>query len=175
MTFASSNGQSIHLVKEGNPFKTLGDEGIKREFTREHIRRLHQWFDADGNFRHPGAPPSSRERLWNCFSLLQGDARSVRLANRIIRRTPIDGNHFLPITAAEVALRYPDRLTAAARAHLIAAIDRHYVNMLEWRYGTKGMHNFVCMTTWFLLAAPCLLDRFKLDHEFAAIPEVYSS
>jgi len=147
---------------------------VRAEFVREHNRRLHQWFDAAGNFRAPGTPASSRERLWNCCSLFQGTAAEVRLANRIICATPVDHNHFEPVIAVELLLRYPKQLTPASTAHLTRMAREHLLNLFEFRFGSAEAHNFTCMGTWFLLAASQVLDGYEWKHPLGSIPAVYT-
>ena len=156
-------------------YRTLGSRRVWRELTDAHCPRLATWFNPKGEFVHAGAAPSSRERLWNCQSLLgHGDPRYVRLANQIILGTPIDHNHFEGIAAVEVMLRYGDRVSAKARAYLERIVREHLVNLMEVRFGGGGTNNFTCMTTFFLLAAGQLLDWYQWPHALKSVQEVYS-
>ncbi|MHB9022558.1 MAG: hypothetical protein ACYC7E_00050 [Armatimonadota bacterium] len=157
-------------------YRVLGDVKVKAEFTEAHCRQLAEWFNADGEFVQYGTPPSSRERLWNCMSLLaHGDVNYRALAEQIILKTPIDHNHFEPIAAAEVHVRFRDILSPEALAHLQRIVEEHLVNMIEVRFGGPGTNNFTCMSTWFLLAASQVLERYPFTHPLASIPEVYVS
>ncbi len=156
-------------------YRVLGDPSVKKEFTEAHCRRLAKWFDAKGRFVHYGTAPSSRELLWNCFSLMgHGADRYKRLAEAIILKTPIDENHFTPFAAVELMLRFKDRLNPAAYAYLKKIVEAHLINSLEVRFGGEQTHNFSCMTTWFLLAASQVLDFYDFKHPLASIPEVYT-
>ncbi|HEY3418152.1 MAG TPA: hypothetical protein VGM23_14840, partial [Armatimonadota bacterium] len=156
-------------------YRVLGDAAVKAEFTEAHCRRLAGWFNAAGEFIHYGTPPSTRERLWNCMSLLaHGDLAYRALAEQIILKTPADHNHFEPIAAAEVHVRFRDILSEQTLAHLQQIVADHLVNLIEVRFGGPGTNNFTCMTTWFLLAASQVLERYPFPHQFASIPEVYT-
>ncbi|MHB9134448.1 MAG: hypothetical protein ACYDBB_25530 [Armatimonadota bacterium] len=157
-------------------YRVLGDPAVKAEFTAAHCARLAQWFSPEGAFVHFGTPPSTRERLWNCFSLLEGNTAETRaLAEAIIRATPIDHNHFEPFAAVELYLRYRDRLAPGVGEYLLEMVEAHLINTLEVRFGGEGAHNFSCMGTWYLLAAGQVLDRYAFNHPLASIPEVYCS
>ena len=154
--------------------RTLGRQSVKAEFDRAHCRKLAAWFDERGRFVYDGPEPGSRERLWNAFSLLAASGKRARaLAEPMILGTPVDGNHFTPIAAAELLLRFPDRLTPRARAHLNKLVREHFVNMIEVRFGGGGTNNYTCMTTFFLLAAARVLDGYAWPHKLASIPAVY--
>ena len=156
-------------------YRVLGDAAVKAEFTAAHCRHLAQWFNAAGEFVHHGTPPSSRERLWNCFSLLTHGAEEYRrLAEAIILKTPIDANHFEPFAAVELMLRYKAVLRSDAYAYLRQIVEAHLINSMEVRFGGPGTNNFTCMTTWFLLAASQVLERYEFKHPLASIPEVYT-
>ncbi|MBI4025151.1 MAG: hypothetical protein HY360_09230 [Verrucomicrobia bacterium] len=156
------------------PWRRLGRESVRREFTQAHQRRLHQWFDDQGRFVYPGRAPNSRERLWNCFSLLNGEPRDVRLANRIMVRTPIEPNNFAPIAAVELLLRHARQLTPAARQRPLKLCGVQYLNMLETRFASPAVHDFACMGTFFLADAPLVMDRYEFKSPVASIPEVYN-
>lgn len=152
-----------------------GDPRVKAEYTREHCRRLRAWFDRRGRFVHPGTPPLSRERLWNCMSLLaHGGRREVELARRIIVGTPVDANPFEAIAAVELLLRFPRLLGDRCAAHLARITREHLLNLFEIRFGSADTHNFTCMGTWFLLAASRILDGYEWKHPLGSIPEVYT-
>ncbi len=163
-------------TQEMTGYRVLGLEAVKAEYLAAHCERLVQWFDADGKFVHFGTAPSSRERLWNCMSLLaSGEAQHRTLAEAIILRTPIDHNHFEPFAAVELALRYRDVLAPETLAYLQRICAEHFLNSLEVRCGVPGTNNFSCMATWFLLAASqALEDGYAFDHPLASIPEVYT-
>jgi hypothetical protein len=156
--------------------KRMGSDKVKREYTLEHCKRLEKWFDKNGEFVHFGTPPSSRERFWNCCSLLAHGGKKYRdLALNIILKTPVDKNHFEPIAAVELMLNWKDKLTPGAYKHLETIVRAHYVNMLEVRMASCAVHNFTCMTTWFLLAAAQVLeDGIEWEHPLGSIPEVYT-
>lgn len=157
-------------------FTRRGSRRVRQEFTEAHCRRLAgEWFDAKGNFLPSSTPPSTRERLWNCFSLLgHGDPRYARLAHNIILKTPIDHNHFEGIAAVELILRFRDRLPTKVRAWLEEIVRGHLTNLMEVRFGGPGTNNFTCMTTGFLLAAGQVIDRYEWTHPLAGVPEVYT-
>lgn len=158
-----------------NRYERMGNQAVKREFTLEHCKRLETWFNKEGEFVRFGTPPSSRERFWNCFSLLGHGGKTYRdLAQQIILKTPIDHNHFEPIAAVELMVAWKRKLTPQAYAHLEEIVRAHYVNMLEVRMASAAVHNFTCMTTWFLLAAAQVLDGIRWDHPLGSMPEVYT-
>ena len=156
-------------------YRFLGRPAVKNEFTVAHCRRLRGWFAPDGAFLSSSTPPSSRERLWNSISLLAlGTPSALRLADAIIRKTPIDDNKFEPVAAAELHLRYRDRLSPAALRHLRRIVEQHLLSIMEYRFGSSAVHNFTAMTTFFLLAAARILDRYAFPLQFASIREVYT-
>lgn len=155
-------------------YRTLGDERVAREFTVAHCRNLAQWFDSHGRFIHYGTKPGSRERMWNCLSLLRhGAPQYRRLAEQIIVETPIDGCGFLGTSAIEVWLRHRRQLSRRATDHLRQTVRENLLNLMEIRFGGPGINNFACMTTWFLLAASRVLDGYEFKHRFAGPPYVY--
>jgi hypothetical protein len=157
-------------------YRTLGSQRVKKEYTEAHCRRLAgEWFNAAGEFLPSSTPPSTRERLWNCMSLLgHGDAKYARLAASIILKTPIDHNHFEGIAAVEVLIRFGNRLGRKVCAYLEEIVRAHLLNLMEVRFGGPGTNNFTCMTTWFLLAAGQVIDRYEFKHPLGSVPEVYT-
>jgi len=155
-------------------YRLMGRPSVKKEFTREHCKRLKKWFDSKGKFVAVDVHPSSRERLWNCFSLLSHNTASKKLAHAIILKTPIDNNHFEPIAAANLLLTFKNQLPQNVETRLLQMVKEHLLNMMEFRMGTNSLHNFTSMGTFFLLAAGQLLDRYEWKHKHASIPEVYT-
>ena len=156
-------------------YQVMGRPSVKDEFTQEHCRRLARWFDGRGRFVHHGSAPNSRERLWNCMSLLvHGAPRYRDLAQQIICRTPIDHNHFEPFAAVEILLRFPDRLQPKTARYLTRIVREHFLNTFEFRFGSADSHNFTCMGSWFLLAAGQVMDGYEWKHPLGSIPEVYT-
>ena len=52
----------------------------------------------------------SREMLWHSIAFLAGDEDDIRIGNAMICNTPNNLNHFNPITAVEILLRYKKSL-----------------------------------------------------------------
>lgn len=154
--------------------RKMGRESVKNEFTNEHCEHLKKWFDSNGKFVEKGTPPSSRERLWNCFSLLNHNTASKKLAHAIILKTPIDSNHFEPIAAANLLLTFKNKLPQKVETYLLKIVREHLVNMMEVRFSTNPLHNFTSMGSLFLLATGQLLEHYEWKHEHASIPEVYT-
>lgn len=156
--------------------KVIGEGAARRTFVEAHARRLHEWFAHDGRFVYPGTEPTTRERLWNAQTLLaHGGAREAALADAIIRNTPIDANHFQPIIAVELLLRFDSALGDEARQHLKDTCKAHLINTLEVRFGNAEVNNFSAMTTWYLAASAQALDGYRMDHPFAGIDAIYNA
>jgi hypothetical protein len=157
------------------PYRTLGSARVRREYLDGHAAAMARWFDAEGAYLRGEIP--SRERLWCALGLLtHGTPEDVALANAIIRATPLENNYFEPIVAAELLLRFRDRLAPAAADNLQMIVREFWWAMLECRNGGgASLHNFTAMTTFYLLAASQLLDGVALQHPvLALIPEVYT-
>ena len=71
-------------------------------------------------------------------------------------------------------LRFGPKLAARPRAWLLKIIQAHLLNSFEVRFAGRGVNNFSCMSTWFLLAAAQALKGYTWEHPLASIPEVYS-
>jgi hypothetical protein len=156
-------------------YQTLGDENIKQEFIEEHCLRLEKWFNPEGKFVYHGTEPGTRERIWNCFSLMSHDDKKYhQLAEQIIVNTPLDSNAFTPGASAELFLRHRERLSEASKKHLKYLMYKHMGNLIDIRFSNPGTNNFSTKTTLLLLAASQILDGYEHQHELATIPQVYS-
>jgi hypothetical protein len=154
---------------------TGGLKQVREEFVQAHCQRLHQWYDGQGQFIYAGNQPDSRERLWACTSLLQQRGLAGRkLAEAIIVATPIDDNAFEPVAALDLLLAYPEQLSEASRAHLLAMCREHVVAVLEHLFSCGGAHNFSCMYSYFLACASQVLDGYEFTVPHHRIPAVYS-
>ncbi|MHC4872058.1 MAG: hypothetical protein ACYTFY_09450 [Planctomycetota bacterium] len=148
----------------------------KKEFTALHCLRLAEWYNEEGDFIGDFPVPASRERLWSCLSLFSSKDKKHHLrANKIILKTVTDHNHFLAPAAVELLTSAGELLSANSQKYLTEIITRHYPNLLEVRFSNDSSNNFSCMTTFFLMGAAELLDKYPWQAEFAAAEFVYNS
>lgn len=163
-------------MRNSRPYRTVANKKILREFAGEHCRLIFEWFDKSGSFIHNPWPRSSRELLWHCFSLLAVDDKKCRrMAKTLIAETPFDSNHFTPVAAAELLLRFSNQVGPKSTEHLRALVREHLPNLIDVRFGVPSTSNFSCMTTFFLLAAGRVLDGYECKARFSSIPAVYTA
>ena len=92
----------------------------------------HVWYDADGGWIGSGHKPDTRETLWLCFGLLDGEARDVALANAILTQTDQMPHHstrspeealatfdiFVSNHSVQMLVMHADKLTPEARRRI---------------------------------------------------------
>ena len=150
---------------------------------RNRVYRIHReayrdQFSRDPDFTNVGSEEDrtirSREILCHGLAFLAGDEHDIRLANTLIRGTPKVNNHFNPIIAAEILLRYQDVLEPSTKEALTAIINDGLPEAIDASLAVTGVHNFSMMRAFLFLAASQLLETYRVSYELHSIPEVYN-
>ena len=150
---------------------------------RNRVYRIHReayrdQFSRDPDFTNVGSEEDrtirSREILCHGLAFLAGDEHDIRLANTLIRGTPKVNNHFNPIIAAEILLRYQDVLEPSTKEALTAIINDGLPEAIDASLAVTGVHNFSMMRAFLFMAASQLLETYRVSYELHSIPEVYN-
>ena len=150
---------------------------------RNQVYRIHReayrdQFSQDPNFTNVGSEKDridrSRELLCHSLPFLAGDEHDIHLANTLIQGVPKVNNHFNPIIAAEICLRYQDVLEPSTKEALTEIVNDGLPEAIDASLAASGVHNFSMMRAFLFMAASQLLEMYRVPYDLQSIPEVYN-
>jgi hypothetical protein len=110
------------------------------------------YFDAEGKWVGEAEQPRLRERLWYAISYISsGDAGAIKIANKIMRTTSFSECHFTLMAAAQLLLKYKDKLDMGnievLEKYLLGALDFLKDPDLDFRGANDNYPTMGCYTS----------------------------
>ncbi|MFA5865521.1 MAG: hypothetical protein WC975_12650 [Phycisphaerae bacterium] len=143
---------------------------IHREYHRKNFLSDGRWI---GQFPRDRVD-HSREYLWQAIVFLAGDETDIALGNAMIAQVPNVNNHFNPIAAADILLRYAPVLTPESIHILKKMINDSLSEAVDFALATSGLNNFTAMRAFLFLAASQVLKTYDVPYRHKSIPEIYN-